>query len=129
MTASLNVRFHARAYISVSMLTLQNTTPYRKMWSEDDRAKGHEIALPLPTRSYRDDDAASLREGFESEYRRLYSRVIPGVEVEFLSWVLLLSAPIPTRPKDLVRSCDGGPWHQGGLVDPRDRDRCFFPAR
>jgi N-methylhydantoinase A len=59
------------------------------------RGQGHEIAVPLPTRSYSEDDAAPLREAFEIEYRRLYSRVIPGVEVEILSWVLLLSAPVP----------------------------------
>ena len=61
------------------------------------RGQGHEIAVPLPTRIYRDDDAALLRAAFEDEYRRLYSRVIPGVEVEILSWVLLLSAPVPTE--------------------------------
>jgi N-methylhydantoinase A len=61
------------------------------------RGQGHEIAVPLPTRPYRNEDAAPLREAFENEYRRLYSRVIPGVEVEILSWVLLLSAPILTE--------------------------------
>jgi len=61
------------------------------------RGQGHEIAVPLPTRNYHDDDAALLRTAFEDEYRRLYSRVIPGVEVEILSWVLLLSAPVPTE--------------------------------
>ena len=35
---------------------------------------------------------------FEDAYRRLYSRIIPGVEVEILSWVLLLSAPPPAEP-------------------------------
>jgi N-methylhydantoinase A len=59
------------------------------------RGQGHEIAVPLPTRRYRDDDAGMLRAAFEREYRRLYSRIIPGVEVEVLSWVLLLSAPRP----------------------------------
>jgi N-methylhydantoinase A len=61
------------------------------------RGQGHEIAVALPTRSFRDDDAALLQDAFEQEYRRLYSRVIPGVEVEALSWVLLLSAPAPAR--------------------------------
>jgi N-methylhydantoinase A len=61
------------------------------------RGQGHEIAVPLPTRPYRDDDAAILRAAFEEAYRRLYSRVIPGVEVEILSWVLLLSAPSPSE--------------------------------
>jgi N-methylhydantoinase A len=59
------------------------------------RGQGHEIAVPLPVRPYRDDDAERLHAAFEEEYRRLYSRVIPGVEVEVLSWVLLLSAPVP----------------------------------
>ncbi len=66
------------------------------------RGQGHEIAVSLPTRSYRDDDAAPLRDAFESEYRRLYSRVIPGVEVEILSWVLLLSAPVPTKTETAI---------------------------
>jgi N-methylhydantoinase A len=59
------------------------------------RGQGHEIAVPLPERPYAAADAALFREAFEDAYRRLYSRVIPGVEVEVLSWVLLLSAPAP----------------------------------
>ena len=53
--------------------------------------------MALPTRSLHDEDAALLHAAFEQEYRRLYSRVIPGVEVEALSWVLLLSAPPPSQ--------------------------------
>jgi N-methylhydantoinase A len=63
------------------------------------RGQGHEIAVPLPVRSFRGDDAAMLRAAFEDIYRRLYSRIIPGVEVEILSWVLLLSAPSPAEPE------------------------------
>ncbi|HLY46133.1 MAG TPA: hydantoinase/oxoprolinase family protein, partial [Stellaceae bacterium] len=59
------------------------------------RGQGHEIAVPLPAGPYRSDDAAALLTAFEAAYRRLYSRVIPGVEVEVLSWVLLLSGPVP----------------------------------
>jgi N-methylhydantoinase A len=59
------------------------------------RGQGHEIAVSLPTHTFRDNDAALLHARFEEAYRRLYSRVIPGVEVEVLSWVLLLSAPSP----------------------------------
>ncbi len=61
------------------------------------RGQGHEIAVVLPTRAYRDDDAAMLHAVFEEAYRRLYSRVIPGVEVEILSWIMHLSAPLPTE--------------------------------
>ncbi len=62
------------------------------------RGQGHEIAVPLPVRPFLSDDAATLHAAFEDAYRRLYHRVIPGVEVEVLSWVLLLSAPPPSRP-------------------------------
>jgi N-methylhydantoinase A len=62
------------------------------------RGQGHEIAVPLPTRAYHADDAETLRALFEDAYRRLYHRVIPGVDVEILSWVLLLSAPPPADP-------------------------------
>jgi N-methylhydantoinase A len=62
------------------------------------RGQGHEIAVPLPARAYNAADAATLQGAFEDAYRRLYSRIIPGVEVEILSWVLLLSAPPPAEP-------------------------------
>ncbi len=59
------------------------------------RGQGHEIAVPVPALIYRAEDAAELLAAFDAAYRRLYSRVIPGVEVEILSWVLLLSGPVP----------------------------------
>ena len=59
------------------------------------RGQGHEIAVPVPARDYREEDAGELLAAFETAYRRLYSRIIPGVEVEVLSWVLLLSGPVP----------------------------------
>jgi N-methylhydantoinase A len=66
------------------------------------RGQGHEIAVPLPTRAYRDGDAAFFHTAFEEAYRRLYSRVIPGVEVEVLSWVMLLSAPRPAESETVA---------------------------
>jgi N-methylhydantoinase A len=70
------------------------------------RGQGHEIAVPLPTRFYRNEDAALLRDAFEEAYRRLYSRVIPGVEVEILSWVMLLSAPRPAEGETVLPTSD-----------------------
>jgi N-methylhydantoinase A len=61
------------------------------------RGQGHEIAVPVPVKTYRTEDAAELFAAFEAAYRRLYSRVIPGIEVEVLSWVLLLSGPVPAE--------------------------------
>jgi N-methylhydantoinase A len=38
-------------------------------------------------------DRATIAGLFEEAYRRLYSRSIPGVEIEILSWVVSVSAP------------------------------------
>jgi N-methylhydantoinase A len=61
------------------------------------RGQGHEIAVPLVAKTYRRDDAEEIRAAFEDAYRRLYSRVIPGVEVEVLSWVVLVAGPAPVE--------------------------------
>ncbi len=59
------------------------------------RGQGHEIAVPLAAKTYRREDAGKIHAAFEEAYRRLYSRIIPGVEVEVLSWVVLVAAPAP----------------------------------
>jgi N-methylhydantoinase A len=57
------------------------------------RGQGHEIAVELPVRAFTAADRTAIRELFEAAYRRLYSRPIPGVEIEILSWVIALAAP------------------------------------
>jgi N-methylhydantoinase A len=85
------------------------------------RGQGHEIAVPLSTGIYGDDDAALLHAAFEDQYRRLYSRVIPGVEVEILSWVLLLSAPVPAEtstPRPALEPHTPQPARSRPVLDP-----------
>jgi N-methylhydantoinase A len=57
------------------------------------RGQGHEIAVELPVRDFTAADRAAITAMFEDAYRRLYSRPIPGVEIEILSWVVSVSAP------------------------------------
>lgn len=57
------------------------------------QGQGHEIAVPLPVRDFTAADRTAIVALFEEAYRRLYSRPIPGVEIEILSWVISLSAP------------------------------------
>jgi N-methylhydantoinase A len=57
------------------------------------RGQGHEIAVELPQRDFTPADRSTIRELFEAAYRRLYSRAIPGVDIEILSWVVAVSAP------------------------------------
>jgi N-methylhydantoinase A len=58
--------------------------------------QGHEVLVPLPVRAYGEGDGATLANAFESAYCALYSRVIPGVDIEVVSWVLSLSAGVET---------------------------------
>ena len=57
------------------------------------RGQGHEIAVALPERDFTPADRSTIRDLFEAAYRRLYSRAIPGVDIEILSWVVAVSAP------------------------------------
>jgi N-methylhydantoinase A len=57
------------------------------------RGQGHEIAVELPVRAFNSTDRAAITALFEDAYRRLYSRPIPGVDIEILSWVVTISAP------------------------------------
>jgi N-methylhydantoinase A len=58
------------------------------------RGQGHEVMVPLPVARYGESDAARLTAAFEAAYRALYSRTIPGVDIEVVSWALSLRAPV-----------------------------------
>ena len=58
------------------------------------RGQGHEVMVPLPAGRYGDGDAARLADAFAAAYGALYSRTIPGVDIEVVSWALSLRAPV-----------------------------------
>jgi N-methylhydantoinase A len=85
------------------------------------RGQGHEIAVPLAAKRYARDDAGELQAAFEDAYRRLYSRIIPGVEVEVLSWVVLVSTPAPvedTAPPATPPAFAATPARSRAVFDP-----------
>ena len=55
------------------------------------RGQGHEIAVELPSDRYGSDVAYTLRRRFEEQYAKVFSRIVPGLEVEALNWTLTLS--------------------------------------
>ena len=83
------------------------------------RGQGHEVSVPLPVRSYGSDDGETLAKAFEGAYSTLYSRVIPGVDIEVLSWVLSLSAPVETvvQPAQPVTPYFPDPVGRRALLD------------
>ena len=63
------------------------------------RGQGHEIAVPLPVRDYDACIGDELRQWFETQYARVFGRVVPGLEVEALTWALTLSTEqAPAEP-------------------------------
>ncbi|WP_299657150.1 hydantoinase/oxoprolinase family protein [uncultured Tateyamaria sp.] len=54
--------------------------------------QGHEIAIPLPDRALEDKDIPALRDSFEAEYSRQFSRAVPGMSIEILNWALEVSS-------------------------------------
>ena len=59
--------------------------------------QGHEIGVAVPDRISSDPGAgaARLRDSFDAAYAELYGRTIPGLDVEILSWTMVVST---TRP-------------------------------
>jgi N-methylhydantoinase A len=89
------------------------------------RGQGHEIAVPLAAKRYRAEDAGDIRAAFEEAYRRLYSRIIPGVEVEVLSWVVLVSTPAPVAevtPPAAPPAYRATPARRRPVVDPESAE-------
>ena len=55
------------------------------------RGQGHEISVDLPVQEYGPGDVRIFEAGFDREYSALYSRTIPNLEVEALTWTLSLA--------------------------------------
>ncbi len=65
--------------------------------------QGHEIEIDLPNRDLLDVDIARLRQAFEKEYSRQFSRIVPGMAIEILNWsVRVSSRPAPISPTGAV---------------------------
>ena len=58
--------------------------------------QGHEIPVPLPPRPLGDEDVASIRAAYDTQYTRFYDRPVPGSDVEIMSYAVLVA----TVPKD-----------------------------
>jgi N-methylhydantoinase A len=53
--------------------------------------QGHEIPVSLPLERYTAEHGEVFRQLFETAYRKLYGRIIEGVEIEALSWTLTIA--------------------------------------
>ena len=67
--------------------------------------QGHEIEIPLPDRAVTLEDIAPLTIAFEEEYRKQFSRPVPGMQIEILNWAVRVAtldntvAPVLDTPE------------------------------
>jgi N-methylhydantoinase A len=80
------------------------------------RGQGHEIAVPFPTGKA---DPATLRTAFDTTYAALFGRIIPGLEIEVVTWTLALaqSRDRPERASQPTGTQQGVPIGTRQLVE------------
>ena len=57
--------------------------------------QGHEIEVPLPVGSLPKNAKQWIRERFEEIYRNIFGRTVPNVDLEIMSWGVVVSTPVP----------------------------------
>jgi N-methylhydantoinase A len=94
------------------------------------RGQGHEVMVPLSVGRYGEGDGARLAEAFAAAYRALYSRTIPGVDIEVVSWALSLRAPIELAVEKPQRAEAYVPQPSGrrSLFDPGTGETIEVPV-
>ncbi len=82
------------------------------------RGQGHEVAVRLPVSG--PIDPAVMRQAFDETYAALYGRVIPGLEVEALTWILSLAEAhaLPAQAAAPPPAESGEPAGQQQVIDP-----------
>jgi len=83
--------------------------------------QGHEIDVPVPSRTLAADDAAALLAAYEARYAQLYGRTIPNMDVEILTWAVTVGAAEPPVERTVEPPPTPGPA-------PSGRRRVFEPS-
>ena len=52
--------------------------------------QGHEIKVPIDNVLFKIKDTSKIKETFEQEYKKLYTRILPNADIEILTWSLSL---------------------------------------
>jgi N-methylhydantoinase A len=55
------------------------------------KGQGHEIEVELPVRPLAKPDIGQLRKAYETQYRKLFQRSVPGMIIEIMNWGLTIS--------------------------------------
>ena len=60
--------------------------------------QGHEIVVSLPASELGSNAGEVLLDAFNCQYEKLFARVIPGADIEIVSWVLTVSTVVESPP-------------------------------
>jgi N-methylhydantoinase A len=74
--------------------------------------QGHEIPVPVPARTLEPADGAGLRAAYEAAYKAKYGRLVDGVDIEVVSWIVTVSAAI-AAPVAVNAGAGGGATASG----------------
>ncbi len=85
------------------------------------RGQGHEIMVPIPTGTFGAEAGDDLSGWFAEAYSALFSRTIPNLSVEVMTWTLSLATDRPPLE-------DAGGVPEPYRPEPEDRHRLFDPA-
>ena len=85
--------------------------------------QGHEVFVGLPNRELNALDARLIRDGYEQAYAQLFTRAIPGAELEVLTWSVqvVAQAPVETpaaNPRAEHAATQPKPDFHSSLYDP-----------
>ena len=82
--------------------------------------QGHEITVELPVRAITESDAELFSAAFDAAYEATFGRVIPGMQVEVLTWSVTVSTAhaAPTRAEEPVAAETPAPSGRRPLFDP-----------
>jgi N-methylhydantoinase A len=75
--------------------------------------QGHEIAVDLPVRALAASDTGVIRAAYEQAYEMLYGRIIPGVDIEILSWVVTIATSVPPAARSATPAAHAAPAPSG----------------
>ncbi|MBC6438826.1 MAG: hydantoinase/oxoprolinase family protein [Rhodospirillales bacterium] len=83
--------------------------------------QGHEIEVPVSNGVLDGAERDHLRAAYDEEYARLFSRSVPGMDVEILGWKLVVSTEVPRTNGRDSESPDHAaePCRYRTMVDPR----------
>lgn len=86
--------------------------------------QGHEIRVPIPTRTLTEADIGEIKSTYDTCYRQLYGRTIPERDIEILSWSVVVSTVVkaPVELSEVAKPSSAHPSGERAVFVPTQSD-------